>query len=186
MKPTLFLLTLGLLLAAQPLSAQSQAELKTKLADKIERVERLAKAPVLIDAVKQQNAEGLSLATIKQRDGEWAKGESLRQQLASSAAGEFLARMVAKNQAIYNEAFLTDNQGANIACSPDTSDYWQGDEEKWTASFASGKGEVFIGPVKMDESTKTEAVQISVPVMEGGKAIGVLVVGVKLSYIEGK
>jgi len=38
--------------------------------------------------------------------------------------------------------------------------------------------------VAYDESAKPDAMQISVPVKDQGKTIGVLVVGIKLSYIE--
>ena len=85
---------------------------------------------------------------------------------------------------MYSEAFLTDAQGANVAAYPATSDYWQGDEEKFTASFNGGQGKVFIGPIEMDESTQTNAVQISVPMEYNDETIGVLVIGVKVSVLE--
>jgi len=93
-----------------------------------------------------------------------------------------LKRKVTNNESIYNEIFLTDNQGANVAVYPATSDYWQGDETKWSEPFNSGK--VYVGQVEFDESTNTNAVQISVPVIDNGKTIGVLILGIKLSFIE--
>ena len=45
-------------------------------------------------------------------------------------------------------------------------------------------GVTFIGPLERDESTQTVAVQISAPVINAGETIGVLVVGVTLSYVE--
>ena len=88
--------------------------------------------------------------------------------------------------AAYNEAFLTDNQGANVAAFPPTSDYFQGDEEKWSESFNEGSGRVFIGPVELDESTGVRAVQISAPVLDQGRTIGVLVVGITVEHIESR
>ena len=86
----------------------------------------------------------------------------------------------------FNEAFLTDNQGANVAAFPATSDYWQGDEEKWTASFQNGNGVLFIGPLEQDESTQTLAVQVSAPVFDRGRTVGVLVVGITFTYLEAR
>lgn len=43
----------------------------------------------------------------------------------------------------YAEIFVMDNQGANVAMSDKTSDYWQGDEDKFVRSFAGGEGKVF-------------------------------------------
>ena len=73
-----------------------------------------------------------------------------------------------------------------MAAFPPTSDYWQGDEEKWSESFNDGEGRVFIGPLEFDESTKTTAVQISMPMIHFGETIGVLVVGVTVDYLEHK
>jgi hypothetical protein len=91
-----------------------------------------------------------------------------------------------QRNASYGEAFLTDKKGANVAAYPATSDYWQGDEEKFTASFNDGRGKIFIGAVEYDESSNTHAAQVSVPVVDKGKAIGVLIVGVTVDYIAWK
>ena len=73
-----------------------------------------------------------------------------------------------------------------MAAYPATTDYWQGDEAKWKDTFHNDKGSLYIGPVELDESTNTKAVQISVPVLDKGKIIGVLIVGIKLSFIASK
>jgi hypothetical protein len=67
-----------------------------------------------------------------------------------------------------------------------TSDYWQGDEAKWQESFKDGAGAVHAGGVEFDESSQDYLVQISVPVMDSGKAIGALTIGVNLDFLEGK
>jgi len=53
-----------------------------------------------------------------------------------------------------------------------TSDYWQGDEVKWQESFKGGAGAVHIGEIEFNGSAQDYLVQISVPVVEGDKAIG--------------
>ena len=136
----------------------------------------------------QQNAETLSLEMIQQRDEEWTASDRLtpfKLSLQRNKAGRFIKRSVEANPAIA-EAFLTDNQGANVAAYPITSDYWQGDEEKWTASFNNGSGKLFIGPLEEDASSGTTSVQISAPVLDGGQTIGVLVMGITLNYLEEK
>jgi hypothetical protein len=60
-----------------------------------------------------------------------------------------------------------------------TSDYWQGDEAKWQKSFNGGKGAVFFDERKFDSSAKAVIIQVSVPVIDQGKVIGALTVGVK-------
>lgn len=154
------------------------------LKDRIRVIRHIAMNLSIVSAVKRQNAEQLSLEVIKKRDEEWKQSKNvltpLKRQLMQGQAGEFLRRIVQAPNSRFNEVFLTDNQGANVAVYPPTSDYWQGDEEKWSRSFNQGQGQVYIGPVEKDESTQTKAVQISVPVLDHGKTIGVLVVGVKV------
>jgi hypothetical protein len=78
----------------------------------------------------------------------------------------------------YREAFVMDNQGALVCMTRKTSDYWQGDEDKWTKGFAEGRGSVFVSEPALDESTGVKLIHVSVPFMEEGKAIGVLTVGI--------
>ncbi|MFQ5546369.1 MAG: PDC sensor domain-containing protein [Acidiferrobacterales bacterium] len=173
--------------AAQEL-AFSPEQLKVVLAPKIMAVKRLAANLSVVDAVKAQNAEETSIEQIKQIDEKWRATKTLtafKRSLQRNPAGRFLRRHVRRNPT-YGEAFLTDKRGANVAAYPATSDYWQGDETKFTASYDDGKGQVFVGDVEYDESSQTHAAQVSVPVIDQGKAIGVLVMGVQLDYIAWK
>ena len=187
------LLTLAACLMAGAGPAQAQAPidpdaLRELLRVKIRTVQHMGLNPVLIRGTREQNAEGLALAEIKKRDEAWKSTKELtpfKESLQTSEAGRFLRETVARRES-FNEAFLTDNQGANVAAYPATSDYWQGDEEKWSESFNQGNGRLFIGEPEIDESTQVYAVQISAPVIDRGKTIGVLVVGVTFSYVEGR
>jgi len=156
------------------------------LEKQIEVVKQLAGNDLVVEATRAQNKEGLSLATIKRRDEEWKATNELtefKESLQTSDVGQLFKNKIDWSSSVYNEIFLTDNQGANIAAYPATGDYWQGDEEKWTAAFNHGAGQVFVGPIELDESTGVHAVQISAPVSDGGKTIGVLIVGVKLGFV---
>ena len=169
---------------AQP--AISESELEELLKVKVRTVQHMALNPVMVRAVRVQNAENLTPEEIKRRDEEWRASKELtpfKLSLQTSPAGRFLAGQVQRS-ASFNEAFLTDNKGANVAAYPATSDYWLGDEEKWIASYNGGDGKIFIGPLERDESTQTVAAQISAPVIDRGETIGVLIVGVTISYLE--
>ena len=140
---------------------------------------------MLLESIRAQNRKGMTLDEIKKIDEEWKAGSSpLIQELQENKAGNFLKNIIVQQSDVYSEVFLTDAQGANVAAYPATSDYWQGDEAKFTKSYADGKGEVFIGGVEFDESTKANAVQISVPMIYNSEAIGVMVIGVKVSVLE--
>ncbi len=173
---------------AQEQDSPSQDELKLLLKTKIRSVQHMALNPTVIRATRRQNLEKLTLDLIKQRDNDWKSTKELthfKRSLQENDAGRFLKRVIGINKS-FNEAFVTDNQGANVAAFPATSDYWQGDEEKWSASFNNGKGQVFLGPLEYDDSTQTYAVQISAPLYDRGSTIGVLVVGVTLDYLKAR
>ncbi|MEH6472513.1 MAG: cache domain-containing protein [Halopseudomonas sp.] len=149
------------------------------------QLETLGTIATLIAAAQAQNAEGLSLDTIKQRDADWRKvagTNAFMDGLLSSAAAKEMASFEAI-QPYFIELFLMDNQGANVAMTSKTSDYWQGDEAKWQESFKGGAGALHVGDVEFDESAQAYLVQVSVPVMDGGKAIGAITIGINLDEL---
>lgn len=180
-------------LVAIPLGAVAQpefsdAELRDLLRVKVRTVQHMALNPLLVRAVKQQNASGLTPEEITRRDKAWRSTEELtpfKLSLQTSPAGRFLKQQVQRSTT-FNEAFLTDDQGANVAAYPATSDYWQGDEDKWIECYNGGDGHIFIGALELDESTNTVAAQVSAPVLDRGRTIGVLVVGVTINYLQTK
>jgi hypothetical protein len=163
-----------------------QESVRTVLGSEIKRIETIAAQPVLVAAVVAQNQQALTLEAIQQRDQLWqqSKGESMRKEVQDSEAGLFLKNLM-DTKGSYTEAFLTDNHGANVATFPLTSDYWQGDEPKWSAVYREGASS-YISPMEFDESSNSNSVQVSVPVRQAGATIGVLVVGIKLSHILAK
>jgi hypothetical protein len=164
----------------------SDAEIEALLEVKIRFATHMAFQPNIIRAVESQNDKKLTLAQIKQRDELWVDangaGNSLIREITRNNIAKYLQRRVENNAAI-DEVFITDNQGANVAAYPPTSDYWQGDEGKWTSSFNEGNGKVFIGPLEQDASTNKTLVQISAPIISNDSTIGVLVMGVSVDYL---
>lgn len=141
--------------------------------------------PVLIAAVRAQNAKGMTLEQIKTKDKEWMGTSGvdafMKTLMSNDAAKEMLK--LEHSAPYYLEFFLMDNQGANVAMTNKTSDYWQGDEAKFKESFKGGAGAVHVGPVKFDSSAQAYLVQVSVPVMDDGKAIGALTIGINLDEL---
>ena len=182
----LLLLFPGLLQAETELTAE---EIEDLLSVKIRFATHMAFNPSIIRAVEAQNGSDLPLAEIKRRDESWKAAKdnpnALIRETTQNDVARYFQRRVENNSAI-DEVFLTDNQGANVAAYPPTSDYWQGDEEKWTASYNRGQGIVFIGPLEFDESTQKTQVQISAPVISQDKTVGVLVLGVSVDYLQAK
>ncbi|MDX2469661.1 MAG: PAS domain S-box protein [SAR324 cluster bacterium] len=72
------------------------------------------------------------------------------------------------------EIFLTDIRGETIASTQRLTDYYQADEQWWLDAYNKGKGGVFLDERGFDQSTKLYVLGIVVPVMDAGKAIGIL------------
>jgi hypothetical protein len=100
-------------------------------------------------------------------------------------ASKYLAGVQAESAGLFTEIFATDAMGLNAAQSTVTSDYWQGDEDKFTLSFGAGADAVALGEVEQDESTQTFQSQVSITITDPatGAPIGSITAGVDLSML---
>ncbi|WP_138466920.1 hypothetical protein [Poseidonocella sp. HB161398] len=150
-----------------------------------------ASDPVLADAVAAQNADhaGLDQAQIDALDATWraevgGSDTPMIDAVLSGPAAEFLKAKVEASGGVISELFVTDNLGLNVAASDVTSDYWQGDEEKFTDVFGKGADAVHVGDVEHDESSQTYQGQVSVPVVDAaGAVIGTMTVGLNAELL---
>jgi hypothetical protein len=142
--------------------------------------------PVIVKAVKSENIKGKSLSQIKSMDKKWRATPGIAdfmQRLMDSECGRYLTE-IQNNSPYFAEIFVMDNQGANVAMTDKTSDYWQGDEAKFKKSFNGGSGAVFVDDVEFDDSTQAYLVQVSVPVKDDGRVIGAITFGIDVDQIE--
>ena len=142
--------------------------------------------PVIVNAVKAENAKGKTLDQIKDKDKKWKATAGIAdymKALMDSECGKHIAGIQTSGQ-YYAEIFVMDNQGANVAMTDKTSDYWQGDEAKFKKSFNGGSGAVFVDEVEFDDSTQAYLVQVSVPVKDGDTVIGAITFGIDVEKVE--
>jgi len=185
MKKVLMLMAIGMFLFVGLAFASEKAPQKViDLANT--RLAKLGEDPVIVAAVKVENAKGKTLVQIKEMDEKWSTtpGEAdFMKALMESECGKHLRKMQ-ESAPFYAEIFVMDNQGANVAMSNKTSDYWQGDEAKFKKSYNGGAGSVFVDEVKFDNSSQAYLVQVSVPVKDGDKAIGAITFGIDVDKLE--
>ncbi len=150
------------------------------------KLAKLGTDPIIVSAVRAGNAEVRTSDQIHQIDEKWKTAVGITedmQVMMDSELSKYL-RWFQDSAAYYAEIFVMDNQGANIAMTDRTSDYWQGDEAKFTESFNYGMGSVFVDEVDYDDSAEAFLTQVSVPVMDGDMAIGVITFGIDVDEIE--
>jgi hypothetical protein len=113
-------------------------------------------------------------AAVMATDRQWQADRAAtaeRSGLLQSSASQFLADIVGHDP-IYREILVTDRQGRLVAASNVTSDYFQGDEDWWTAAFDRGRGRIVVSDVRRDQSAGVYAFDIAVPVpAPGGDAL---------------
>ncbi len=176
---------IALSLITSIVNAEEAPDSVKKLADELRA---WGENSILIAAVNEQNAKQQTLDSIKAQDATWRSTSGIgdfMKPLMENAAAKELSRLE-KSKPYFSELFLMDNQGANVAMTNKTSDYWQGDEDKFTKSFNNGQGAIHIGDVEFDESSQAYLVQVSVPVMSEGSAIGALTIGINVDILEGQ
>lgn len=144
--------------------------------------------PEIVKAVKAENAKNKTLDQIKELDKKWIDTPGIDDFMKGILENECskLLRKWRDEKPYFDEVFVMDNQGANVAMTDKTSDYWQGDEDKFKKSYNEGKGGVHIGDVAFDDSTQSYVVQVSVPVKEvdpqsqAETVIGAITIGINI------
>jgi len=151
-----------------------------------------ASHPTLVSAIHAQNTSTrlLPQATIDELDATWrvqAKSVcgGMVLDVLSNPASAFLRDRVAMTDGAITEIFLMDARGLNVAATQATTDYWQGDEAKFTQTYAIGPDSVHYSEIKFDESTQQVQGQVSLTVTDDttGEPIGVLTVGINLTEL---
>lgn len=187
MKKNIFIImisfiVLGILLAnAEEAPSKIRDLAASSLAD-------FGKDPMIVSQVKKANAENKTLDQIKKTDEHWRQTpgiDDFMKTMLQSECSQYL-RKIQEGKSYFSEIFVTDNQGANVALTDKTSDYWQGDEDKFIMAYNQGQGSIYIGQIEFDDSSQTYLVQVSVPVMDGTACIGTITFGLDIDKIENK
>lgn len=151
-----------------------------------------ASSPILIEAIQAQNTQTFDYdqARISALDEVWRNEVGSSQQptitgVIDNSAAEFLRERVAASNGRITEVFIMDARGLNVAASSITSDYWQGDEAKFSETHDVGPGAVHLSEVELDESTQRYQGQISFTISDPatGQAIGAMTVGVDVEAL---
>lgn len=161
-----------------------------KLADT--QLRNWAHHPTVVAAVRAQNQqhERLTPDDITALDWKWrsetkSPSKPMIQALMSNALSSFLSLKKRTGGGLYTEIIVMDNKGLNVGQSDVTSDYWQGDEDKWQKTFLVGPDAIHISDISRDNSTRRLQSQISLPVIDPAtkQSIGAITFGIDVSRL---
>ncbi len=152
--------------------AQAEAitpDVQAKVEKYQKKLAEWAANPTIVAAIKEANAKGPGAMN----NGAWddLKDEDPKvKSLQSSAAGKLL-KTWEEDKGI-NKLFIRDEKGNLVASSNKALLFNNASRPQFSNS---AKGQVWAGnEMKPDPTTQIMSVQISVPIMDGGKAIGVM------------
>lgn len=161
-------------IAAGLVAAQDKSVPKSLVKFANETLTGIGQDPQLVSFVSRDNANPVNVEKLRALDKRWVAKDNIEdfvKALMSNQVSARLKKQIAAH-AYIPEAFIMNAQGTIIGETDRTSTYWKGEQEKFTAAYNGGVGAVWFGKLAYDESSKTNGVQISVPVVKGGKAIG--------------
>lgn len=163
-------------LRAEDLDAATQA----KVTAKIEVIKTWAADAAIVKAVKAQN-EKLPAEFADMNQDKWKAAGILDPLVRSLTKNEAAAALKAKKSDSVGEAFLSAADGTKVAFLTKPSNWSHKGKAKHDVPMT---GKTWQGAVEVDESTGLRQIQVSVPVLDGDKAIGSLCVGLDLTKLK--
>jgi len=179
----ILILSLTLPLALQPNwcnAAELDAKVQQQIDAKLKAVTTWAANPIIVAAVKAQN-EHRPDEFSKMTQEQWAAAvptERFVRQFTQNAAADYLK---SQRDATITEAFISDTEGYKVAFLAKPSSWSHKGKPKHDVPLS---GKTWQGKVELDESTGFQQIQIAAPVLDAGKPIGSLVVGLSLGKLE--
>jgi len=159
----------------------------------VETLREQLQQPVTILSVTSSNKRhaGVQQAEIDKLDEAWkseAKSDDqpLIAEILSSPLSSYLLYTQAKSAGLFTEIFVMDEFGLNVGQSSVTSDYWQGDEDKFQKTFQVGPDAVFIDEPEYHDETKTWRVQVNLTIVDPASktAVGAATAEINLTELQ--
>lgn len=157
----------------ETIATLTASEVSSFFNDRVIAVGTLAADPIVIDTVTKANAayiganSDLVTDRISRIEKEWntpAAAPKVREILGNPAS-HLLTRWRDRDRR-FLRLTLTDREGAVVAATHKTLDYFQADEDFWQAIYAQGRGAVNITDIRYDDVTKSYYVGLGAPVMD--------------------
>ncbi len=153
--------------------------IQASIAKKLEVIRAMAADPKVVAAVKSHNAAPSGDAKAMTQE-KWKVLSTLDPVVKGLARNEAASALKSRRDDAVTEAFVSGADGAKVALLSKTSNWSHKGKPKHEVPMT---GKEWQGPVEVDESTGQQQLQVSVPVLDGGKPIGSLVVGLSLAKL---
>ena len=156
----------------------------------VDEIRQWSNSPVVLLTLEASNQRyaGLDQAGVDALDAQWRAEREVEDQplvtaVLSSPLSSYLTKIQARSRGLYTEIFVMDARGLNAGQSAVTSDFWQGDEDKWLKTFQVGPDALFIDAIEVNEETGTENAQVNLSIAQDGKVVGAITVEINVTEL---
>ena len=159
--------------AAGPIDPAVQAKVDAQ----VKAIQAWASDPAIVKAVAAQNASAPAEFAAMTQD-RWAAATVLDPFVRQFTKNDAAAVLKAKKSDTYAEIFVSAADGRKVAFLAKTTNWSHKGKPKHDVPMT---GKTWQGAIEVDESSGVQSIQVSVPVMDGGKPIGSVVVGLAIA-----
>lgn len=143
-------------------------------------------APRIVAAVLEQNLRNRDLpeADISSHQTIWQNETDIKAAVTNGEArttplSDLLREHKRKSKGRISEIIVIDRKNLTVASTRDTSDIWHGDQPIFEHTYFKGSGAIYVGDIRLDDTTQTHRGQVSFALTEPatGDVIGAVAVG---------
>lgn len=155
------------------------------------RIKPIVAVPIIRNAIAAQNGRfgDVSEMDIRVLDNTYrseieAGKLHMVKQLLANPVSHYLKSKQDQSQGTIVEIFVTDRHGLNVGQSTVTTDYWQGDEDKFLKTIGSGSDDIFIDRAERDDITQLLQTQASFMIRgDDGMPVGIATVTIAIDAL---
>ncbi len=166
-------------LFAFPAFAAIPPETQARIDERIQAVAGWAADPVIVEAVKAHNA-ALPPEQAALNQEKWRALTVLDPLVRGFTRNDVGQLLKGKKDDAISEAFVSDAEGFKVGFIAKPTNWCHKGKPKHDVPMT---GKTWQGPVEIDESSGQHQLQVSVPVLDNGKPIGSLVVGLSITKL---
>lgn len=161
-------------------TAAPAADAAAKAAAKAKALAWMSTDPQVVAAVRQHNASPSAEAKAMTQE-KWKALPVLDPFVRGLSKNALAEHLKGKRDPAWSELFVSGADGSKVALFNKTSSWSHKGKEKHDVPM---QGRTWIGEIEVDASSGMEQIQVGLPVLDGGKAIGSVVVGLAVSKLQ--
>jgi hypothetical protein len=171
---------LALVMGARTASAAIDPAMQAKVDAEVKAAQALAADPTVVAAVKAANANPPATSKAMTQE-KWVTLTGFDPFVLSFSGNPAAATLKAKKSAVVSEAFVSAADGTKVAFLAKTSNWNHKGKPKHDVPMT---GKAWQGEVETDQSTGLQQLQVAVPVLDAGKPVGSLVIGLQVARLK--